>query len=124
MRRDTGRPAGGSPRALLAGSLDLVAKHYSAARQVVWRDLDRDAVPLKHADSKAPHVAAEGRQDRVAVGQLDTERRVGEDFSDLSLELDWFFFRHRSGKPTVASGEWGVRSAQMKTAPFDAVSLS
>jgi hypothetical protein len=30
----------------------------------------------------------------MAIGQLDTKRGIGEDFGDLSFELNRFFFRH------------------------------
>src|ERR1043165_5432683 len=107
MRRDTGRPREGSPRAAL-GPLDLVTEDYSAARQVVWRDLDRHPVSLENANAKPPHVAAERRQDVVTVGELDAKGRVGEDFGDLSLELDWFFFRHEGLNLAGECGRAGV----------------
>src|SRR4051794_18453365 len=43
----------------------LVAENDAAARQVVRRNFDGDAIALEHADAKAPHVATEGREHGV-----------------------------------------------------------
>src|SRR4051812_21569299 len=73
---------------------DLVAEDDAAAGEIVRRNLDGHAVSLKHTNAEATHVAAKRREHRMSVGELHTKRCVGEDFSNLTFELNRFFFRH------------------------------
>ena len=86
----------------------LVAENDSTARQVVRRHFDRDAVTLEHADAKSPHVAAEGREHGMSIGQLHTERCVRQHFRDLSFQLYWFFLGHETSVGAV----WSISSIE------------
>jgi hypothetical protein len=71
-----------------------------AAVEVVWRQLDADAVAGKDADPESAHLAGGVPEGLVAVVQRDPELAVPERLDDLALELDLlFFFRQRSTPP-------------------------
>src|SRR3954462_7388559 len=61
--------------------------------QVVWRDLDPDAIAREDADAKPPHLAGHVAQDLVAIVQLHPEHRIRERLDDLAFELDLLFLR-------------------------------
>ena len=77
-----------------AGRLVLVPERYPSPRQIVRRHFNRHPVAREDADAEAAHVAAEGCQHVVTVGQLHPERGVREHLSDGALELNRVFFRH------------------------------
>src|ERR671928_114062 len=64
------------------------------AGQVVWRQLDPDAVPRQDADEVHPQLPGDVGQDTVPVVQLDREHRVGQRFDDRTLDLDRISLRH------------------------------
>ena len=61
--------------------------------QVVWRDLDPDAIAREDPDAKPPHLAGYVAQDLVAVVELHPEHRIRERLDDLTFELDLLFLR-------------------------------
>jgi hypothetical protein len=64
------------------------------AGQVVWRELDPDAVPGQDPDEVHPQLARDVGQDPVAVFKLDCEHRIRERFDNRSLDLDRISLRH------------------------------
>src|SRR6185312_9781679 len=72
----------------------LMPKYDPAARQIVRRNLDPDPITRQHANAKAPHVAAERRENRVGVVHRDAKRRVRQHFRDRAFELDGVLLRH------------------------------
>src|SRR5438105_1109473 len=96
------RPSASSPSRRLRSSHQpvscashFVAKYDSSSGEVVRRHLNGYPISLKHANAKAPHVAAERREHGVAVRELDAKGRVGQHFGHLTFKLNRFFFRHR-----------------------------
>src|SRR5436189_2795936 len=62
-----------------------------AARQVVRRELDVDAVAGEDLDPVAPHLAGRVAEGLVAVVEEDLVHAVAEGLDDLPLELDLVF---------------------------------
>src|SRR5687767_1920780 len=67
----------------------------AAARQVVGRQLDADAVTGQDPDEIHPKFAADVGEHSVAVLQFDSEHRVGEGLDDRSLDFDRVLLGHR-----------------------------
>jgi len=63
-----------------------------AAGEIVRRKLDVDVVARRDADAKAPQPAGKAGEDRVAVLELDFERRAGERFDDAADKAQRIFF--------------------------------
>src|SRR5215472_14229167 len=70
----------------------LVAVDDAAARQIVWRKLDRDFVSRENANKIFAHLAGDVRQDLVLVLQLDTEHGVGQRFDDRGHDFNGVLF--------------------------------
>src|SRR5947209_1496642 len=68
----------------------------AAAREIIRRDLDFDAVAGDDADEVLAHAAGDVGDDFVPVVQLDAELRVGERLFDAAFGLDRLFLRHGS----------------------------
>src|SRR5665811_953465 len=54
----------------------------AAASEVVWRQLDADAVTGEDADEVHPQLAADVGEHTMAILQFDGEHRVGQRFDD------------------------------------------
>src|ERR1700687_1183820 len=67
------------------GSLLAVAIDDAAARQVVRRELDADAVARRDADKVAPHSTRRISDELVAGFELDLEHRVGQCLGDAGV---------------------------------------
>src|SRR5688572_10410050 len=90
------------PLALLVGDLPLriahrggaveVAEADAPARHVVRRHLEADAVAGEDADAVLAHLAAGIGEHAGAVGQLDPELGIRQDFLDRAFHLDHLFF--------------------------------
>jgi hypothetical protein len=63
-----------------------------AARKIVRRELDVDVVAGRDADAETAQPSGETRQDRVAVLELDLERRAGKRLDDAAYEAQRIFF--------------------------------
>ena len=75
----------------------LVPVDDATTAQVIRREFDDHPVGRKDADVVLPHLATDGRQNPVPVGQFDSEHGVGQGFDDGSLEFEGsFFLRHYS----------------------------
>src|SRR5438128_7508816 len=59
--------------------------------QVVWRQLHEDLVARHDPDEVHPHLAADVREHRVPVLELDLEHRVRKGFGNRPLYFDDFF---------------------------------
>jgi hypothetical protein len=70
----------------------LAAVRDPPAGQVVRRKLDVDVVARRDADAEAAQASREAREDRVAVLELDLERRAGEGFDDTPDQAERVFF--------------------------------
>src|SRR5690348_2157431 len=66
----------------------LVAVDDAAPGQVVGRELHDNPVFRQDADVVLPHLAADVRQDLVAIGELHPEHRVREWLDHSALDLD------------------------------------
>ena len=67
----------------------------ATAGQVVWGQLDSDAVTGQDPDEIHPQLAADMGQHAMAVLQLDGEHRVGKRLDDRSFHLDRITLGHR-----------------------------
>src|SRR3954462_5805724 len=87
--------------------------------QVVWRDLDPDAIAREDADAKPPHLAGHVAQDLVAIVELHPEHGVRERLDDLAFELDLLFHRQiQMIRTFVACGPfWDSPSSYSTFAP-------
>src|SRR5207237_9594260 len=63
----------------------------AAPLQVVRGELDEHFVPRHDANEVHPHLAADVREDRVAVLELHLEHRVRKGLGDCPLHLDDLF---------------------------------
>jgi hypothetical protein len=63
-----------------------------AAGEIVGRELDVDVVAGRDADAKATQPAGKAGEDRVAVLELDLERRTGKRFDDAADKAQRIFF--------------------------------
>src|SRR5689334_19812533 len=73
----------------------LVAVDDAAPGQVIGRELYDDPIFRQDADVVLPHLAANVRQDLVAIGELHPEHRVREWLDHSALDLDGpVFLRH------------------------------
>src|SRR6202022_40055 len=90
----------------------LMSERDPSSREVVRRDLDRNAVAREDTDAEAAHVTAERRKHVVTVGQLHPERGVREHFRDRAFQLNRVFFRH----PLLALSPEGLARALSATA--------
>jgi hypothetical protein len=79
-----------SPRPLGVPSLPAVGD--APARQIVRRELDVDVVTGRDADAEAAQTPGQAGEDRVAVLELDLERRAGEGFDDAADQAQRVFF--------------------------------
>jgi hypothetical protein len=70
----------------------LTAIGDAAAGEIVRRQLDVDVITGGDADAEAPQTAGQAGQDRVAVFELDLERRAGEGFDDAADQAERIFF--------------------------------
>ena len=59
--------------------------------QVIWREFYNDSVVGDDADVVLPHLAADRRQDEMAVGEFNTEHRVRQCLNDGPLQLEGAF---------------------------------
>ncbi len=63
--------------------------------EVVWGELDADAIAGEDADPEATHLPGHVTEDRaIHVVELHTEHRVRKSLDDLALEFDLFFLCH------------------------------
>src|SRR5207247_4696467 len=69
-----------------------VAVNDAAARQVVRRELDADAVAGRDADEVAPHAAGRVRDELVAVLELHLEHRVRVSLREGGVNYDSLLF--------------------------------
>jgi hypothetical protein len=90
----------------------------AAARQVVRRELDVDVVARRDADAEPAQTTREAREDRVAVLELDLERRAGKRLDDAADEAQRVFFDDRGQRfaaflaaAALASARWGNGSS-------------
>jgi hypothetical protein len=74
------------------GVPSLTAIRDAAAREVVRRELDVDVVARRDADAEPAQTSREAREDRVAVLELDLERRARERLDDAADEAQRVFF--------------------------------
>jgi hypothetical protein len=79
-----------SPPTLCVPSLTAIGD--PPAGQIVRRELDVDVVAGRDADAEAAQTAREAREDRVAVLELDLERRAGKRFDDAADQAQRVFF--------------------------------
>jgi hypothetical protein len=74
------------------GVTSLTAIGDSAAGEVVRRELDVDVVARGDADAEPAQPSREACEDRMAVLELDFERRAGERLDDAADEAQRVFF--------------------------------
>jgi hypothetical protein len=79
-----------SVRRLRVTSLTAIGD--AAAGEVVRRELDVDVVAGRDADAEPAQTSREAREDRVAVLELDLERRAREGLDDAADEAQRVFF--------------------------------
>lgn len=77
---------------LLVKSLETVC--YTAACQIVRRQLDRDFIARKDADEIHPYLTRHMCQHDVAIFQLDLEHRIRQCLQDLAFYFDYILLRH------------------------------
>ena len=63
-----------------------------ATGEIVRRQLDVDVIARRDADAKAAQPAGKAGEYRVAVLELDLERRAGERFDDAADKAQRIFF--------------------------------
>src|SRR5688500_2302067 len=68
---------------------------HTPARESVRRDLDRNAIPVQHAEPEPPRVDGHGRKHYTPAGHGAAKGRDGEGIDDRALELNRILFRHR-----------------------------
>jgi hypothetical protein len=61
--------------------------------EVVWRQLDSDSVAWQDPDEVHPQLAADVREDAVAILELDREHRVRQRLDDGSFDFDRVLLR-------------------------------
>lgn len=64
--------------------------------QVVRRDFDGDVITGKNPDTVAPHAPCDASEHIVVLVDLDTEIAVTENFGNITLQFNGFFFRNGS----------------------------
>jgi len=74
------------------GVSSLTAIGDAAAGEVVRREFDVDVVAWRDADAEPAQASREAREDRMAVLELDLERRAGKRFDDAADEAQRVFF--------------------------------
>ena len=74
------------------GVPSLTAIGDPAAGEVVRREFDVDVVARRDADAEPAQTSREAREDRVAVLELDLERRAGKGLDDAADEAQRVFF--------------------------------
>lgn len=72
--------------------LRFVAVGNTAARQIVRRHFDGDAIAFENTNAEATELSGDGREDLGAVVERDTEGGAREHFGDGAFELDQVFF--------------------------------
>src|SRR5918997_6757142 len=70
----------------------LVSVDDAAAREVIGGELDDDPVGREDADVVLPHLATDGGQHLVSVGQLHAEHRVRQGLDHGALQLEGALF--------------------------------
>jgi hypothetical protein len=108
------------------GVPSLAAVGDAPARQIVRRELDVDVVARRDADAEPAQTTREAREDRVAVLELDLERRAGKRLDDAADEAQRVFFDDRGQRFTaflaaaaLASARWG--NTELLTMAWSAV---
>ncbi len=66
----------------------------TAASQVVRRDFDGDVISGKDSDAMAPHASRDASEHIMVFVDLDSEIAVTEDFGNVTLQFNGFFFRN------------------------------
>ncbi|OMP13565.1 hypothetical protein COLO4_01416 [Corchorus olitorius] len=86
-----------------------VAVDDTTTGEVVRAQFDDDAVLRDDADVVLSHLARDGREHLVTVGQLDTEHRVGQCLGHRALDLDdTVFLRHKLAHAQLQTGRSAV----------------
>src|SRR6202035_3411655 len=93
----------------------LVAEDDPAARQVVGREVDPDAVADKDPDVELAHLAGGVGEDGLAGLQLDLEHGVRQGLDHLGVHLDGLLFAGRGllGFQRVDAGAQRSRTAAL-----------
>jgi hypothetical protein len=95
-----GLRARGVPRAVTCQQSLLVAVDDAPTREVVWTQLNDDAILWEDPDVMLAHLARDMGKHPVSVGEFNTKHRVGQGFDHCAFDLDdAVFFGH---SPTVA----------------------
>jgi hypothetical protein len=106
--------AAGQSAATTATRLPLAFAEYDATfGQIVWRELDADAVSRHDADEVLPHPAGNVGHHNVPAFNLHAEPRIGEGLCDDTLDFQRFFFLFFHEQPGIRRqvGSGGDRPA-------------
>ena len=66
----------------------------TTASQVVGRDFDGDVITGKDSNAVAPHSSRDASEHIVVFVNLNSEIAVTENFGDVTLQFNGFFFRN------------------------------
>jgi len=113
-----------TPRRLrAAGFAGAIAVHDAAFGEVVGRHLEIDAVAGENLDPVAPEAAGDVGQDRLAVLQLDRERRTRKDLLDRAEQLERRFLRRLLGRARARCAAVVALILVVVSAGYDATAL-
>jgi len=82
------------PSVASARVLGAVAPDDPPLREVIWRELDPDAIAGYDTDEVEPHLPREMREHRLPTIQRDPEHRVWQRFGHDSLNLNGITLSH------------------------------
>ena len=84
---------------------------YASTCQVVWSELDTDAIARKYLNKVLANLAGDVRQNAVTVIEFDPKHGIGQGFLDCPLEFNYALLDHAnssfgrlvsiSGSPSV-----------------------
>src|SRR3990170_1094817 len=84
----------------------LHSKGDPAAREVVGRELDLDAVAREDADVVLAHLPGDPSEHAVATVELNPEHRAGQGLDHLAFDLDLLFLDCHFRARTTPFGRW------------------
>src|SRR6266852_6430365 len=122
--RSNMRAAPSASMRLSGGTAPLfaVAVDDAAARQVVGRELDADAIAGRDSNEVAAHAAGRVGDELVAVFELDLEHRVRQSLRDRGVHDDGLLFLVTIvslGAPSLRRTCAATRSSLLAQIPFE-----
>jgi hypothetical protein len=86
----------------------FIAVHDATTGQIVWAELNRDAVAGEDADKILPHAAGDVREDLVLVLKLNLKHGIRQGLNDRGHYFNCVFLRHPYPNPPTAELMSGV----------------